>query len=205
MKQYNPSKCRSRIFVCILYPEDPSQAHAIQLLTNGTYQAVGILHDQDIQLDESTGEVRIDPATGQPAFKKSHFHFVLRFKNAKYLMALSKELAVEPNYLQPSSDFRAACRYLIHLDTPEKFQYPADALIGSLTAQALAAMDDTTEDQKVLQILDLIESSGYLSSATLIRLCAKQSLWSSLRRGGIWFTNALHEHNDLVCRREKED
>lgn len=205
MKQFDPAKIRSRVYVCILYPEDTSQEHAIQILTNGTYQAVGILHDQDIQLDDSTGEVKLDQETGQPALKKPHFHFVLRFKNAKYLMALARELSIEPNYLRPSSDFRAACRYLIHLDNPEKFQYSPDALIGSLAAQALEALDDTTEDQKALQILDLIEDSDYLSTAQLIRLCAKQGRWSTLRRGGSWFINALHEHNDLICRNDPKD
>lgn len=205
MKQSNLSNIRSRVFVCLLYPEDASQGYAIQLLTNGTYQAVGILHDQDIQLDDSTGEVKVDLETGHPALKKPHLHFVLRFKNAKYLVALARELSIEPNYLRPSSDFRAACRYLIHLDNPEKFQYSPDALIGPLVAQAQAAMDDTTEDQKAVQILDLIESSGFLTASQLIRLCAKQGRWSTLRRGGSWFINALHEHNESIRRDDPKD
>ena len=197
MSDENGKKLRSRLYSCVLYPEDESQAYAIERLQSGSYSAVGILHDKDVHLDDETGEPVIDPETGKPKPKKAHWHFVRRFKNARYRNSLAKELQIAPNYLQKSSDFGSAVRYLTHKDNQNKYQYSTDALVGSLVTQAIEAMDDSSEGQRAIQILDFIASyDGVLSVSELIRSSALDGRWPDLRRGGQFFMAALSEHND---------
>ena len=197
-------KIRSRLYSCVLYPEDESQAYAIERLQSGFYSAVGILHDKDVYLDEETGEPVVDPDTGEAKPKKAHWHFVIRFKNARYRNSLAKELKIEPNYLQKSSDFGAAVRYLVHKDHQNKYQYSTDALVGSLVQQAIEAMDDASEGQRAIEILNLIDSYHEpLSVSSLIRACASEGRWPDLRRGGQFFMAALSEHNEDVTRRRQ--
>lgn len=192
-------KIRSRLYSCVLYPEDKTQAHAIEQLKGSAYSAVGILHDKDIHINEETGEPIIDPDTGKPQPKKPHYHFVIRFKNARYRSSLAKELQIQPNYLQKSSDFGSAVRYLLHLDHQNKYQYPKEELVGSLVTQAIEAMDDASEGQRAIEILNIIDKhNGILSVTELIRSCALDGRWSDLRRGGQFFMAALTEHNDAI-------
>lgn len=58
--------------------------------------------------------------------KKEHFHVVLRFENNKTKEALSKELGIPINYIDPVKNFRTICRYLIHKDDEDKYQYSLD-------------------------------------------------------------------------------
>ena len=197
------TQTRSRIYVCLLYSDDQSHAFALEQLTNGSYASVGILHDKDVCVDANTGEVIYDESTGQPALKKAHYHFVVRFKNAKYALSLAKELSIAPNYLRPSVDFRAACRYLCHLDTPEKHQYSVNELIGPLAHQALGEMTAQPEDDQAMRILEIIRHSGYLTHEELTYICIHEHLWATLRRGGSWFMAIMREHNNSIRRRKK--
>lgn len=189
-------KIRSRLYSCILYPEDESHQHAIETLSGGNYPAVGCLHDKDIQVDTDTGEALLDD-DGNVLMKKPHYHFVIRFKNARNAHAVAEELQIADNYLQKSSDFSCATRYLIHMGELDKFQYSIGNLIGALREQAIEAMDDVPQGQRALEILEIIDSQiGVISCTQLIRICATEGRWSDLRRGGQWFMQALREHND---------
>lgn len=192
-------KVRSRLYSCVLYPEDESQQYAISLLSGKSYSSVGILHDRDVSINEETGEPTLSDETGEPIVKKPHYHFVIRFKNARYAASLAKELRIKLNYLEKSADFPSAVRYLIHKGWPDKFQYPTSELVGSLVDQAMEAMDDTSEGQRAVEILNMIEECPFTLSATqLIRMAALEGRWSDLRRGGQWFMQALAEHNDRM-------
>ena len=58
--------------------------------------------------------------------KKEHFHVILRFENNKTKEALAKELGIPDNYIDPVKNFRTICRYLIHKDDEDKYQYSLD-------------------------------------------------------------------------------
>lgn len=55
--------------------------------------------------------------------KKEHFHVILSFDNATKKDTLSKKLGVPSNYIDEIKSFRTICRYLIHKDDEDKFQY----------------------------------------------------------------------------------
>lgn len=58
--------------------------------------------------------------------KKEHFHVILSFENATKKETLSKKLGVPPNYIDEIKSFRTICRYLIHKDDEDKYQYSLD-------------------------------------------------------------------------------
>lgn len=55
--------------------------------------------------------------------KKAHYHVILSFENATKKDTLSKKLGVPSNYIDEIKNFRTICRYLVHKDDDDKFQY----------------------------------------------------------------------------------
>lgn len=58
--------------------------------------------------------------------KKEHFHVILSFENATKKETLAKKLGIQENYIDEIKSFRTICRYLIHIDDEDKFQYSLD-------------------------------------------------------------------------------
>ncbi len=172
----------SKTFVVLLYPEDPSQSYAIEQLKRNAYDSAGILHEHCVD------------ATGNT--KKPHYHFVLRFPNQKAKSTIAKELQIQPNYIEPSSSIKSALLYLIHRGWPEKYQYDVNDVFGTLKKQLLAYLDDSTESERILRILSLLDKvDGSLTMKELVTICAKEDLYSDLRRGGYLIATILKEHN----------
>ena len=177
---------RSRLWNCLLYPDDPTQAEAIKMLTDGGFSSVGILHDKDKNED------------GTPL--KPHYHFVVKFQNAIWRNSLAKDLGIQPNYLEVCRDFKNSVTYLLHKNNPEKYQYDVEEAFGSLKPALLKLVNDDTEDEKALQILNILESiEAPVKYIDFIRMCAEKGLWSDLRRGGYIFVQAVKEHNELYA------
>lgn len=63
--------------------------------------------------------------------KKEHFHVILSFDNAKKKSSLSKQLGVAENYIDEIKNLRSICRYLIHKDDEDKYQYDLSQVIVS--------------------------------------------------------------------------
>ena len=58
--------------------------------------------------------------------KKEHFHIILSFENATKKDTLAKKLGIPSNYIDEIKSFRTICRYLIHKDDEDKYQYSLD-------------------------------------------------------------------------------
>ena len=54
---------------------------------------------------------------------KKHTHVVLYFDSARYVKGLEKKWGIPYYYFQLPLTFRGCCRYLTHIDYPEKIQY----------------------------------------------------------------------------------
>lgn len=177
------NKGNSRIWNILLYPDAPTQANAIELLSSGSYSSVGILHDKDV---DEKGEL-----------KKPHYHFVVKFLNQRSRTAVAADLGIEQNYLEPCRDFKNSVTYLLHKNQPDKYQYDIEEAFGSLKPALAKLMDDDTEDEKALRILDILDGiEGTVKYSAFIRMCAEKGLWSDLRRGGYIFVQAVKEHNE---------
>lgn len=58
--------------------------------------------------------------------KKIHYHVIIKLENATTCESISKRLGVPLVHVKFVRNIRAMCRYLIHLDDPEKIQYSID-------------------------------------------------------------------------------
>lgn len=128
-------KDRSYDFVFILYPETPEAKLLLLQLQSYHYDAVGIKHDRDVYpkdvIDEETGEVKHH----EGELKKEHYHFYIRFNNARFISGVADELSIPEHLIQFAEDFRAFGEYILHwgkFGGSGKFVYETDDLIGSL-------------------------------------------------------------------------
>ena len=145
-------KTRSRLWEIILYGESNVDIALIAYLQSADaalldgLEYVGILHDQDLD-DE-----------GNP--KKPHMHILFRFPFARTGAAVAKSFRLGYNQVSPVHSWRAACRYLVHANQPEKYQYPEGAVFGSLAYEAICYIRETSFDIKspFVCILDVLSS-----------------------------------------------
>ena len=182
----NPEKFRDRKFVAVLYPEDTTHAECMEKLKAGGYNFAAILHDKDVYEDgDHAGEL-----------KKPHWHIVFRFKNAVWNTAIAKELGITPNYLEACKDVDASLLYLVHFGNEEKAQYNYEEVFGPLRLKLATLLSDTDEGTRILNIVDIVESSsGPLSCSELLKKAVAAGLYADLRRMGHLATCLVREHN----------
>ena len=183
---------RSRLFRVLLYPDNPKHMLAIIQLQTPEFPAVGIKHDKDVY-DEDTEEHK----AGE--IEKEHYHFVLRFTNARYLSALAKTLGIEERFIQTARSYKGSVQYLVHMNDPEKYQYDTSELVGYDKQRAMKELLDIPEDTKVCEIIDFID--GYkdvLNVSTLFHWCYQNGVYGALRRSGWICKEALFDHNARI-------
>lgn len=91
--------------------------------------------------------------------KKEHYHCILSFDNQKTPSALAKQLGVPEMFVKPIKNMRSMCRYLIHKDDEEKYQYSLDQVKVSplFTKEYKKQFDDIeTEDVIIDKIYQFI-------------------------------------------------
>lgn len=165
-----------KYFTLVLYPEDSTHVELLNYLSN-TYTCKYILHDKDKNID---GE-----------FKKAHWHIVWQTPSPRTVTSLKKELNVE--YLESVRTQKQMLAYLIHANDSNKYQYSVTELKGDLS------IENDTEDNNILLILDFIESSDVeITVKELNYFCAKNGLWSHYRRSSYIFIKTLEEHNKNI-------
>lgn len=181
---------KTRTFSFLLYPET-NERHAKALAAlQQSYQFLGICHTQDTQVNEA-GE--IEP-------KANHWHCIVKFRQPRYLSAVSEELDVEPNLFRDCKNFDGYSRYMLHLDDPDKAQYKFDELVGSLKPLAeKACIGQETEDERFLRLIELLESlSCEVTLKQFVKTCCAHGLYSDCRRAGYMIIRLIDEHNKEV-------
>ena len=107
-----------------------------------------IIHDKDI--DEHGN------------LKPEHIHIMIRFAYSYKVLSLARMLNIQPQYFQKiqSPKFEDALLYLNHANAPEKFQYPAEAVIANFNYKSIcerymkkkaSSAKKMTEDELVKQ------------------------------------------------------
>lgn len=101
---------RTRNWLFVVYPESAPEDWRLILRDEGVPCAISPLHDRDENPDGET--------------KKAHWHVILSFSGVKTQKQV-KEITDKLNAPMPQAckDIRGACRYLCHMDNPEKEQY----------------------------------------------------------------------------------
>lgn len=114
-KKYEYGKGRDWTF--IVYPESAPKNWRTVLDETHIRWIESPLHDKDVNAD---GEV-----------KKAHWHILLSFDGPVTVKAVNKIIGPlntpEPRKVGSG---RGLVRYMIHLDNPEKYQYPVEEIIG---------------------------------------------------------------------------
>lgn len=197
----NKRKLTGRSFIALLYPDDSlylNQRQAIEL----KYRFVGILHDKDIDSDGN--------------LKKPHEHIILRLPsgNPTSLKSVADSLFMDYDELrdengqlirldrckvQVCSSYRSSCRYLLHADDLDQYQYDISSLFGNedMIKDIKRFTSSNTLDEKVLELLDLIDNTHcYIDRGSLARMCAGAGLYSAFRAVPSWIMEPyLENHN----------
>lgn len=176
------SPIRDRKFCVILYPDDSSHMEAFEKIKE-CFDSAYILHDCDT-LD--TGEL-----------KKPHYHVVFTFPNPRYLASVSDDLGIPENYIERCIKLNSALRYLIHADNPDKYQYPLEAVGGTLKSKLEKLLGDVSEEAQVLQLIQFLDStSGKVTYRDFLVFACENGLYCSFRRLGYGTKLLLDSHNE---------
>lgn len=90
---------------------------------------------------------------------KEHYHVILSFDNQSSITALSKKTGVPVQHIKGIKNFRSMCRYLIHKDDEEKYQYSLEQVkVSNLFAKEYKKQFDDieTEDEIIEKIYNFI-------------------------------------------------
>lgn len=186
-----PTKERSRIWNMILYPEDPLHMKAIEYIRK-EFQYVGILHGMDQWTEEDEKQ---NPEHKAGTFKKPHMHFVIRFTQARWNTSLSDVLGVPINYMERCRSFDNSAVYLLHEGCDDKYQYDISELEGPLVPSVIKLLENANEDERVIKLVKLISTSGYIHWEDLVIMACNNGLYADLRRMGYILGKIVEEHN----------
>lgn len=169
---------RDRKFELVLYPDSESYDIDSVLFSALSYFPAWAycLHDSDINVD------------GSP--KKEHIHLVGKLDDVRSPDVVCRDLSIPLNSISNIKNWKAACRYLVHLDSPTKFQYSFDDVISSFPILSFFSLSD---DEQARRIIDFISSTGCNRVSDLTVWALDNGCYSGLRRGFAIWSQILRE------------
>lgn len=102
--------------------------------------------------------------------KKEHLHLILSLDNPRTIESLSKRLGINPRFVRNVKSLRGSCRYLVHMDNEEKYQYDLTQVIVSKSFKStyFKSFDDLLSDDEILDnIYSFIEDNNNYNSIEL--------------------------------------
>lgn len=179
-----PKKYRS--FTGILYPD--STAYNCEELLDKLpviFEEWGyVLHDSDVL---ESGEV-----------KKAHYHWVGRRKNPVSLKTIANAFGIPEEAIEfVKHGWRAAVRYLTHVDHEEKFQYDPACVVCSFDYGKFL-VDDVSSEDMAKGIFNYLVTSGCTSTMQLTRWAIDNGYWPEMRRAfPLWAAIMLENKNEM--------
>ncbi len=169
---------RDRKFELVLYPDSESYDIDTVLAACCSYFSMWAycLHDSDLCED------------GSP--KKSHIHFLGKLDDVRSPDVVCRDLCLPSSSISNVKSWKAACRYLIHLDSSTKFQYSVDDVVSSFPILSYFSLPD---DEQARRILDYISSSGCCRVSDLTLWALDNGCYPALRRGFAIWSQILRE------------
>lgn len=173
---------KDRKYQGVLYPDSESYCcdDVLNILKSTFPEFAYILHDKDV---DENGEL-----------KKPHIHWVGRLKAARYLSALADDLGVAENMIERCRSFDAFIRYLTHIDDPDKFHYPLEAVISTFPINKFFRDD---EEIQAGRLADYIIDARCSSMSNAVRWALKNGCWTTLRRSGSIWSAVISENRVL--------
>ena len=157
--------CRS--FLGVLYPDANNYNcdEVLERLKAFFPQFAYIVHDLDT--DENG------------VLKKPHIHWVGQ-RSACTLDFVASKVEIPENTIEYCRKFKRSIRYLIHKDSPSKFQYDLDNIVSSFDLTKY--FDDDYSNNMLDEIVDFIYSDECVNFAALYRFCSQKGIQSVLTR-----------------------
>ena len=186
---------RSKVFLLLLYPdEDVTHAKALEYI-KANYDYAAICQDKDTYLEDTTIN---DVLHKSGELKKAHYHVVVRFKNARWLTAIAKDLDISENYIRVSHNFVRSLLYLVHYYEPDKYQYNPNEVFGTLKQRFKEAYssEGKSESEKVMDIFAEIDKYEFkVDFQVFVKHIASIGYWDVLRRSSSLILRYLDLHN----------
>ena len=84
--------------------------------------------------------------------KKEHVHLILSLDNPRSEESLAKRLEIDTRFVRHIKSLRGSCRYLVHMDNEEKYQYDLSQVIvsNSFKSTYFKSFDDLLSDEEIL-------------------------------------------------------
>lgn len=170
---------RDRKFELVLYPESDVYDcdSVIQLAKSYFVSWAYCLHCADVKDD---GEL-----------KKAHIHFLGKLSDPREPSVVCKDLGLPVNAIANVKSWKAACRYLIHLDHSDKFQYSPDSVVASFPVLPLFSLPD---DVQARRIMDYILENGCTKVSEITLWALDNGCYSGFRRGFAIWNQILREN-----------
>lgn len=183
-KQQQIKNYRSRNHCLILYPDDPKHLEAMDYI-HKHYDYAAILHDKDLSDDLFN-------------LKKAHYHYVIRFKDARWRSSIALELGITENYLEECRNLKNALLYLLHYNDSDKHPYSIDDVKGCLKKRLneILKSDGVSEIEKVASIIEFIDScDNVINYKTFVKWTLEAGCWDAYRRAPSIWHKVIEEHN----------
>ena len=170
---------KSRNWTIVVYP-DSAPKNWRDILDNQHIQWIeSPLHDKDV-----------NPGTGE--IKKAHWHILLVYDGPttfKNVSSLSDKL--NSPIPQVIGSAKGLVRYMIHLDNPEKHQYPLDEIVGHCGAdvQSYFELSATNKLNVMKEIVEYIYDEKIDNYADFLMI--------AMQKSDDWFDIAIN-HNTLA-------
>lgn len=165
-----------KVMNAIIYPDSETYdcKQVLETVKNIGCEWFAALHDRDVNPD------------GTP--KKTHYHIIMRFEGTKDFAVVARDLGIPENAIEKSKSFKYGVRYLIHLDSPEKFRYEKSIIFGNGQADAFLV---SNADQKGVLLMDAIYSGQVFTIYELYQMAKDLDAWSEFRRGFAMYNTVL--------------
>lgn len=134
------------------------------------------LHDQDID--------------GDGNLKKPHYHWLGKRATPVSIAVISKQLGVPENAVEFCRSYRAFLRYLVHLDHPDKYQYPIDIVQGIFNRRLLLG---DSEQAFIVSAVKAMKEERIRTIQGLAAYACRNDSWTDFRRNYSILKDIMHE------------
>lgn len=183
---------KGRVWVMMLYPDNEYHAKILETVYTD-FVAIGAMHDQDV--DRNGRKI------------KDHVHIVLYFTSPVYKSHITQKYNFYPEidrWVHKRSEVKRHVRYLLHKDTPSKYQYPESYLEGNVERFAKYFDADGYECSQVVSIINLIERVEFDNLGDLVKCLCENNLYATYRRSAYTFNLIYSERKSkLIEERSK--
>lgn len=179
---------RSRSFALELYPEDSIHCDILDYIMT-YFEYAYILHDKDKYADDVIDDDSKEVLHKAGDLKKPHWHVIICFKNPRSVNSIMEELKL--SHVE-TCNFYAYSRYLIHKDSPQKYQYSREDIHTNMQLRIDNALerDYNSQEQDTRILLKFIfenQNQSFISFRQLTEYAMEHDCLLDLKRNTFFY------------------